>query len=394
MLQQRRAHHGDHPAQARRDPPRGQVHGVRLVEPALPARDRRPGRGRAGRLGLHRLGRPRRRAARVPRRVLGQGRPRDRRRPAAAAGAAVLPLPGAAGRRAGRAPGDRRQGPHRAGLRRALLLGRRDLRAAGVHVHPARAAADALRWRHSTLDLAYAHAGPGPRGRGVRLADDQRRGVLGLLARGHRRVPRQRRHRRRRHALRRGHRRRRVRARGRRRPAGGDRPAVALAGPPRQDGRSASTASPGPTSTPLWPTTTSTRTSWRRRTCGGAADAAVRHPARPAAARLRRGDRELARRGERDGRSPTTRRSACTSRARASPATRCGTSRTPRRRLPAAAQLPVLRPVPQAGRQAARPGPRHGPARGRVHPEQKHATSSTTSGSPSGTRRSRPARWP
>ena len=235
VLQQRRAHHGDHPAQARRDPPRGQVHGVRLVEPALPARDRRPGRGRAGRLGLHRLGRPRRRAARVPRRVLGQGRPRDRRRPAAAAGAAVLPLPGAAGRRAGRAPGDRRQGPHRAGLRRALLLGRRDVRAAGVHVHPAaggrrRAALAPQHPRHRLR----ARRAPGPQGRGVRLADDQRRGVLGLLARGHRGVPRQRRHRRRRHALRRGDRRQGVRARGRRRPAGGHRAAVALAGPPRQ----------------------------------------------------------------------------------------------------------------------------------------------------------------
>ena len=65
------------------------------------------------------------------------------------------------------------------------------------------AARDALRWRHSTLDLARARA------RELRLAGAafpwrtiSRRGVLGLLARRHRRVPHQRRHRRRRAPLR------------------------------------------------------------------------------------------------------------------------------------------------------------------------------------------------
>ena len=64
------------------------------------------------------------------------------------------------------------------------------------------AAADALRWRHRTLELAKAAgAAARPRGRRVPVAHDQRAGVLGLLAGGHRRVPHQRRHRRRGHPL-------------------------------------------------------------------------------------------------------------------------------------------------------------------------------------------------
>ena len=61
-----------------------------------------------------------------------------------------------------------------------------------------RAVADALRWRHATLDLARDRARSlGLRGRGVPVAHDPRRGVLGLLARRHGRVPHQRRDRRR-----------------------------------------------------------------------------------------------------------------------------------------------------------------------------------------------------
>ena len=45
------------------------------------------------------------------------------------------------------------------GLRRARVLGHRDVRAAGAHLHRSRhAAGDALRWRHSTLDLARERA--------------------------------------------------------------------------------------------------------------------------------------------------------------------------------------------------------------------------------------------
>ena len=54
--------------------------------------------------------------------------------------------------------------------------------------------------------------------------------------------------------------------------------------------------------------------------------------------------------------SPTTSGSACTRRARASPTTPVGLRAHADRPVPAAAALPVLRPVPQAGGQAGRPG--------------------------------------
>ena len=58
------------------------------------------------------------------------------------------------------------------------------------------AVAHALRWRHSTLPAARDRARQlGLRGRGLPVAHHQRRGVLGLLAGRHRRVPRQRGHR-------------------------------------------------------------------------------------------------------------------------------------------------------------------------------------------------------
>ena len=57
---------------------------------------------------------------------------------------------------------------------------------------------DALRWRHSTLDLATERARQlRLDGRGVPVADDPRPRVLGLLAGRHGGLPRQRRHRRR-----------------------------------------------------------------------------------------------------------------------------------------------------------------------------------------------------
>ena len=137
----------------------------------------------------------------VPRRLLGRRRRRDRRRRRAAAGRPVRALPRAAGRRPGRAAArSRAKGLTGAGLRRPHLLGHRDVRAAGAHATPRPTRpADALRWRQSTLPLAQrAGRAARPGGRGVPVADDPRRGVLGLLAGGHRRVPHQRRHRRRR----------------------------------------------------------------------------------------------------------------------------------------------------------------------------------------------------
>ena len=59
--------------------------------------------------------------------------------------------------------------------------------------------------------------------------------------------------------------------------------------------------------------------------------------------------------------------------------------------LPAAAALPVLPAVPQAGGQAGRRGARHADAPGRLHPRaEAAATSTTTSPSPSGTQACRP----
>ena len=65
----------------------------------------------------------------------------------------------------------------------------------------------------------------------------------------------------------------------------------------------------------------------------------------------------------------------------------------PARRLPAAAALPVLRPVPQAGRQAGRPRARPVPARRAVHaPRRRRRDFDYYEGSPCATRRCRPAR--
>ena len=100
------------------------------------------------------------------------------------------------------------------------------------------AAADALRWRWSTLDLAVERAHTlHLEGRGVPVAHHPRAGVLGLLARRHGRLPHQRGHRGGGRALRGSHRRRGLRAHGRARAAGPHRPAVALARPPRHGGR-------------------------------------------------------------------------------------------------------------------------------------------------------------
>ena len=124
------------------------------------------------------------------------------------------------------------------------------------------AAADALRWRWSTLDLAVeraAHAAP--RRRRVPVAHDPRAGVLGLLAGGHGGLPHQR-----------GHRGRGRSATCRRRatrsssaPSGSScwcrrRGCGARSATTTPRAPSTSTASRAPTSTPRSSTTTSTRT--------------------------------------------------------------------------------------------------------------------------------------
>ena len=206
----------------------------------------------------------------VPRRLLGARRRRARRRPRAAAGDALRAVQRAAVGGARRAPRDPGQGADRQRLRRALVLGHGDLHAAGADVRRAggrarRAAGGAT--RRSTVARARS-AGAGPAGRGVSVAHDLRPGVLGLLAGGHGGVSHQRRHRRRHAPLPRGDRRRGVRARAPRSSCSSRPPGCgARSDTTTRRAAFASTASPGPTSTPRWPTTTSTRTSWRRATC-------------------------------------------------------------------------------------------------------------------------------
>ena len=124
------------------------------------------------------------------------------------------------------------------------------------------AARDALRWRHCDAGPRRgARQGARAGGRGLPVAHDPRRGVLGLLAGGHRGLPHQRRRRRRRAALPRRDGGRGVRARGRgsscssRRRGCGARSATTT-----RAAASASTGSPAPTSTPPSSTTTCTRT--------------------------------------------------------------------------------------------------------------------------------------
>ena len=244
-----------------------------------------------------------------------------------------------------------------------------------------------------------ARAPAAPRRRRVPVADDPRPRVLGLLAGRHGRLPRQRRHRRRRAALPARDRRRRVRARGRGSSCWSRPPAVALAGPPRPARR-----------------VPHRRGHRARRVLGdrrrqrlhephgrpepGRRGGVVRAPSRGGggARGRRRGDGRLARRGRRD-------RRALRRRARGPPAV--GGLHAPRalglrgdgaRRVPAAAALPLLRPLPQAGRQAGRPRARdgHWPAIASRRATRR-APSPTTSRSPSATRRCRRAcrrSWP
>ena len=252
-----------------RAPEDREVPRLRVVEQALASGASRRGRGGAGRGAAHRLGRARRRAARLPRRLLGARRRRARRRHRASAGRALRALPHAPGGRPRRAARDPRQGPDGPWLRRAHVLGQRALHPARAHVHGSERGRRraALAARHAR-PRARAREPARPRRRRVSVAHDPRPGVLGLLARRHGGVPHQRRHRRRRDPVPVRDRRRGVRARGRPRAARRDRPAVAIArASRRRRGASASTASPAPTSTARSPTTTSTRTCSPSGTC-------------------------------------------------------------------------------------------------------------------------------
>ena len=243
----------------------GQVRRLRLVaERSRPAlRDQVDGALLDG--AVHdRLGRPARRAAAYLDDFWEPGRRRAGRRPRDPAGGPVRAVPRAAGRRPRRAPGDPGEGADRHRLRRPRVLGHRDLRAAGADLHRPgrrgrRAALAALHAAVARDRAQPARACAAPRSRGAPSTaqecsgywpagtaafhinadiadavtryvdatgdDDVRRATVGA------------------------------------RTAGADGPAVALARPPRRRrASSASTASPGPTSTARSPTTTSTPT--------------------------------------------------------------------------------------------------------------------------------------
>ena len=227
-----------------------------------------------------------------------------------------------------------------------------------------------------------ARAPAAPRGRRVPVADDPRPRVLGLLAGGHGRLPRQRRHRRRGAALPARDRRRRVRARRGARAAGGDGAAVALARPPRRARRrSTSTASRGPTSTRRSPTTTSTRTSWPPGTWP-ARRSRARAIASEAAA-LGVDDEEMAAWRDAAGAIAVPYDEELGVHQQSAGYTRherWDFEATDARRVPAAAALPLLRPLPQAGGQAGRPRARDG-RRAAIasRPRRRRAPSPTTS---------------
>ena len=178
---------------------------------------------------------PRRGAARGARPLLAARRHRGGGRRRAPAGAALRDVPPLPGRGAQRGPRDPGQGPHRQRLRRPRVLGHRELRAAGAHLHRA-ATRCATRSSGATPPRLGARARPParPARRGAAVAHDPRRGVLRLLAGGHGRLPRERRRGRGGAALRGGHRRPRVRAAHRLRAARGERAAVGQPRLPRR----------------------------------------------------------------------------------------------------------------------------------------------------------------
>ncbi len=305
------------------------------------------------------------RAARVPRRLLGAAptssstaTPSSSRRSASRSSTRCRPAP------AREAAGDPGQGPDRPRLRRPRLLGHRGLRAAGAHLH-ARRRPPPRRCAGGTATLPLAartRAGQlGLRRRGLPVADDPRRRVLGYWPAGTAAF-----HvnadiadavdplRRRRPATEEFERDDRPASCWWRRRGCGARWATTTPRAP-----SASTASPAPTSTAaVADNNVYTEPDGAAEPAGGrgASPSATPAPPTPSSvddeeiaglARRRRGDDDPLRRGS----------SACTRRPRASPRHQRwdfeGTGAGP---VPAAAALPVLRPLPQAGGQAGRPG--------------------------------------
>ena len=318
-------------AGARRTADDHQVRHLRLVGAALGAGDARPGERGALAGPPHRLGRAGRGAEELPRRLLGARRRRARRRRRAAAGGPLRPLPRAAGERPRRGPGDPGEGADRPRLRRPHLLGHRGLRAAVALLRrPGGGGRGAEVAAGDDRQGARAGEGALPRGRRLPLADDQRRRDRRLLARRHRRLPHQRRHRPGGLPLLRHQRRPRLRAR--RRPAAAGRNGAALAQPrpPRRPRRLPHRRGHRPRRV------LGDRRQQRLHQPDGAEEPGRRRRVRRALRRRRRGargrprgDRLLARRGEGD--DDPLRRGARTSTRRrtTSPSTPAGTSPGP-----------------------------------------------------------------
>ena len=169
-----------------RDRPRARASALRLVkflgygwssQRSVPA-VARPGRAARARGAAHRLGRAARRAARLPRRLLGARRRRDRGRRRAAAGGALLdvPLP-AGGARAPSSARSRPRGSPAPGYDGHAFWDTESVRAAAAHLHrpaapratPCAGATPRSTWPRERA--ARARAG----GRGLPVADDPRR---------------------------------------------------------------------------------------------------------------------------------------------------------------------------------------------------------------------------
>ena len=196
--------------------------------------------------------------------VLGLERRRDPRRRSRPAGDAVEPVPTRPGVGAHAGAGHRRQRRDRRRLRRPLLLGYRDLRRAVPRLHQPRhrPQAAAIPVEH-VAHRAPASGRPQQQGCALPLAHDQRRGGVGVLRRRHGPVPHQRGDHVRPQAVPRRDRRHllpRRRGRGDARRDGTHVGRPRLLRDERREGVSTSTASPAPTSTPPWSTTTCTRT--------------------------------------------------------------------------------------------------------------------------------------
>ncbi len=142
VLQRVRPRHGtghrDRRPPARPAPADPEAADLRLVERPVPPGAVGPGGGGHDRGPAHRLGRPAGRATPVPGHVLGPDGRRTRRRPADRARRPLRPVPRPPGQRPGRAARHSGQGADRHRLRRARLLGHRDLRAARAHLEPPR----------------------------------------------------------------------------------------------------------------------------------------------------------------------------------------------------------------------------------------------------------------